>query len=585
MKKSCAKILLLLLCVCLLQTSCNRAEGGQSALSSVSDEDPYSALESQSSVSGSQSGESSGLASENSSKKTSDSSATSESKIWKKYSPEITVRMARYTDDVIEATLSQLDGETIGDNRWLTLYKEKLGINIKYDWVAKGNNGYDTKLTLSIASRQLPDIFSVTPLQMNQLAAAGLLEDLTNIYRDYASSFTKETLHAAGDDIFKAATIGGKLMGLPCSVDPSCDSPMLWIRKDWLDNLGLKMPKNMDELCTVIKKFKENDPDKNGKNDTYGFSSYKGLWGTIAGLEGFFAGYHSYPRIWQEDKSGNLAYGAIQPEAKAALSKLRELYSNGYMPIDFGVYDAGAVTEMLTSGKIGIQYGAHWCSVYPLNLSKEKDSKADWVAIPLLSSDSKPAKTTFIMAAANWYVVKKGYKNPEALVKLFNMFLETNWGKTQQWNKYFLDGKIEGVWKLSPIFPSVTNVNVSDYKELEEARKTNDYSKLGGSAKGIQARLAANDWAWTAVYSSGGSMSVLQKYAEENIFVKDKFITAPTPTMVSKLNTLAQMQNETYIKIIMGNAPLSDFEKFVANWKKVGGDKITKEVNDWYKGR
>ena len=79
--------------------------------------------------------------------------------------------MARSTDDIIENTLNQL-GETIGSNRWLKLYQDKLGVNIKYDWVAKGNDGYATKLNLSIASKQLLDVFNVTPLQMQQLAAA-----------------------------------------------------------------------------------------------------------------------------------------------------------------------------------------------------------------------------------------------------------------------------------------------------------------------------------------------------------------------------------------------------------------------------
>lgn len=594
MKKKIASCLLVLLCVCMLQTGCkpkdtttssgtNSEQTGEfesipsdNGTESEETEDPTASEEQSASTSGTSS-----KSSVNSNHTTTKPSASGQD-IWKKYSPAITLKMVRSTDDIIENTLNQL-GETIGSNRWLKLYQDKLGVNIKYDWVAKGNDGYATKLNLSIASKQLPDVFSVTPLQMQQLAAAGLIEDLTTVYQDYASTLTKQTMDEAGTDAFEAATIRGKLMGLPCTTDPSGDAPMLWIRKDWLDNLGLSVPKTMDELCNVIKRFTTDDPDKNGKADTFGFATYKGLWGTVSGLEGFFAGFHSYPRIWQEDASGNLAYGAIQPEAKAALKKLNELYKSGYMPIDFGVYDAGVITELITSGKVGIQYGSHWNSVWPLNLCKEKDSKANWIALPLLSADNKPAKSTFVMAASSWFVVKKGYKNPEALVKIFNTFIDTNWGENNQWNKYYLDGKVEGVWKLSPIFPSVTDQNIQDYKQLEQARQTNDYSKLGGSAKGIQAMLDAKDWGWTAVYGSGGSMGVLQGYKEGKKYVKDKFVTAPTPTMVTKLNTLSQMQNETYVKIIMGSAPLSEFDTFVANWKKAGGDKMTKEVNEWYK--
>jgi len=514
--------------------------------------------------------------------KASSSPAKTNPTIWNKYSPEITVNMGRATDDTIDSTLSQLN-ETIGNNRWLTLYKNKLGINIKYNWVVKGRDAYATKLNLSIASRQLPDICSVEALQMNQMAAAGMIEDLTSVYAQYASDFTKQTLNSAGTEVFKPATVGGRLMGLPCTVDPSVDAPMLWIRKDWLDNLNLKIPATMDELSNAIEKFTTSDPDKNGKNDTYGLSSYKGLWGTIAGLDGFFAGFNSYPRIWQDDGSGNLVYGGILSTAKTALGKLSEFYKKGYMPIDFGVYDSGALTELATSGKIGIQYGSHWNSVYPLNLSKEKDNKANWVAVALPSATGQLAKSTFTMAVSSWYVVKKGYKNPEALVKIYNAFLDTNWGSDQQWDKYFLNGSIEGVWKLSPISPNVINQNITDYKQLEAARNSNDYSKLGLSAKGIQSLLKNNNWEWNAVYGSGGSMGILAAYTDKNLFVKNKFNGAPTKTMVSKLNTLTDMQNVEYVKIIMGAAPISDFDSFVASWQKAGGDQMTKEANTWYK--
>ncbi|HEY4431065.1 MAG TPA: hypothetical protein VGN87_08495 [Paenibacillus sp.] len=39
---------------------------------------------------------------------------------------------------------------------------------------------------------------------------------------------------------------------------------------------------------------------------------------------------------------------------------------------------------------------------------------------------------------------------------------------------------------------------------------------------------------------------------------------------------------QTYSKIIYGQSPIEEFDTMVANWKKSGGDEITKEVNDWY---
>ena len=52
------------------------------------------------------------------------------------------------------------------------------------------------------------------------------------------------------------------------------------IRKDWLENLGLEEPKTIDEFYNVLKAFTKDDPDGNGKDDTYGLvaSKFTGPW-------------------------------------------------------------------------------------------------------------------------------------------------------------------------------------------------------------------------------------------------------------------------------------------------------------------
>ncbi|MNI81013.1 hypothetical protein D3C73_1375910 [compost metagenome] len=52
--------------------------------------------------------------------------------------------------------------------------------------------------------------------------------------------------------------------------------------------------------------------------------------------------------------------------------------------------------------------------------------------------------------------------------------------------------------------------------------------------------------------------------------------------MSQKGATLDKLQEETFIKILTGSAPVSDYDTFVENWKKLGGDQITEEVNEWY---
>jgi putative aldouronate transport system substrate-binding protein len=51
-----------------------------------------------------------------------------------------------------------------------------------------------------------------------------------------------------------------------------------------------------------------------------------------------------------------------------------------------------------------------------------------------------------------------------------------------------------------------------------------------------------------------------------------------TPTMDSRWADLQKLENEAFLKIIIGDQPVSSFDDFVTQWKRLGGDQITKEV-------
>jgi putative aldouronate transport system substrate-binding protein len=74
----------------------------------------------------------------------------------------------------------------------------------------------------------------------------------------------------------------------------------------------------------------------------------------------------------------------------------------------------------------------------------------------------------------------------------------------------------------------------------------------------------------------------MEYYEQNDLYMMDKFVGAPTPTMVEKKSTLDDMQNVTFLKIILGEAPIEDFDKFVEDFMDLGGTDITAEVNEWY---
>ena len=63
--------------------------------------------------------------------------------------------------------------------------------------------------------------------------------------------------------------VDGKLMALP---EPSfVDGPnLLWLRKDWMDELGLEEPETVEDAIEIIRAFVEKDPGGNGEGNTIG---------------------------------------------------------------------------------------------------------------------------------------------------------------------------------------------------------------------------------------------------------------------------------------------------------------------------
>lgn len=64
--------------------------------------------------------------------------------------------------------------------------------------------------------------------------------------------------------------------------------------------------------------------------------------------------------------------------------------------------------------------------------------------------------------------------------------------------------------------------------------------------------------------------------------IKNEFTTVPTAKMVSRGTTLTSLEESTMLGIIKGDLPIDEFDNYVSQWKELGGDKITEEVNEWW---
>lgn len=533
-------------------------------------------------------------------------------------------------------TTSFSDGDTALENEWTRSVESELGFKLEYKFAVPSTD-YDTKIGMDIGTGKTPQIFHANINQMPTLIDAGMIEpDLGSLYEQYATDLTKQVMgwdNALGinSPSFKAAVHNGKLTAIPWTESAADTSNVLYIRKDWLDGISEDAPKTISELERILRKF----------NDTYNAKGMAAcnqvIYGNMASISGIFNIFGAYPQIWVEkeiDGLSTLDYGFFQPEMKEGLAKLKSWYSEGLLYKDFHKTKAEDVSSKIASGEIGV-----WMGVMSLPLTKMNSAVAiygaDWIACPVPGKDlSTPALITNSSALTKFHVVKKGYKYPERLIQLMNMFTEKLWGEgadfskfnriaslfpsqawpvtknldaykaitaalsidknTDWWNNAFSEG-IPGEWAQSGEAPAFYSLNS---EQQYYYYKISDYL-LYGLVNDSEAR----NWAYTRIFYayediSGKTMvngnkgydsseSVIEYYVNNNYFYKEKNIGFDTPTM-----QLARGDLETEISILIKNiitgVPGWDLNKFDSRVNELrndskGAGKIIEEVNARYK--
>ncbi|MDR1638920.1 MAG: extracellular solute-binding protein [Clostridiales bacterium] len=511
-----------------------------------------------------------------------------------KYDPPVTISSVLIVDD----TIKYKDGESYESNDYIKAYAEELGINIEYKWSIPDQQKVE-KINAMIATNDLPDIFLVDMKQLQLLVDSPVetIIELGGLFDTYATDLTKQ-IRPVSDIAFGSATFGGKLMALPYNAVTGLDkTAVIWIRKDWMDKLNLSAPKSVDDLMAIADAFVNKDPDGNGSADTYGIAVTNKIIDTFGGLDGLFFAYHAYPGTWIEQADGSLAYGSIQPETKVALAKLQEFFAKGYFDPEFGTKDGGKVAEYTSAGRIGIEMGMMWNPAWPLNGSKDNDPNANWVAYPLVSGDGQPALCAVDIPVSQYLVVNKNCKNPEAAIKMLNLFYDKVYGPNADPGRFWESSDGIQFFKYATIMSEKLYQNLDMHLNIIASLDSGDTSKLTPMEKAnfekvsnvVNGSTESGDWSMSAIYGRESSFAVLNGYEKNNLYFYNGFYGAPTETMASKgsnlvkgATDLSKMENELFTKIIMG-APLESFDTFVTEWKRLGGDQITDEVNQWSK--
>ena len=495
-----------------------------------------------------------------------------------------------------------LDGMSYEDNAYTRFLKDDLNIEVVYDWIASSSD-YDEKMNLCIGSGTIPEMMNVNATQYRALLKYDMIQPLDQYFEDYASDKLKGFVESGGEELKKCITNDkGEMMAIPAPSMMVGEMNEMWIRQDWLDNLGLEVPRTWDEMAAVAEAFVTQDPDGNGEDDTIGIlgpgnsNHINDIGDNQFGLDPLFCSFQSYPQYWLQDEDGTVKYGSIQPETRVALEKIQKLYTDKL--IDPEMLVRNNCQEAVLSGKVGIFFGPWWSgyTVGEATLAGE----ADWRAYFTPLSEDGKYYTHMPDPTSKYVVVSKSCKNPEAAFKMINYLVanEQQWtddGITSSemscadfyplWNGYDNADEIEvstdtlekylaGEITMDDVDFSQHKLLKSDMEAVTKLKKE-PYDDFSLDKWNLDSDLAKTNLPRLVSLLVGGAPYVNDKY----IPVYNAY-SGQTETMQAKWANLKKMEEETFAKIIMGKADISEFDTFVENWKNQGGDQILKEIND-----
>lgn len=506
-------------------------------------------------------------------------------------------------DGLIHITIAkQLDensgryenGDDINNNPMTRLTEEKLGIKMDTTLLGGDAGNYDTKLRLALTgSEDLPDVFPVYGTQMiADIIESGRAKDITEDIENYMPERLK-AIYDQYPETFYPLKVDGKTYGLACC-PALTEGQIMIIRQDWLDNLGLQAPTTIDEFEAVIQAFTENDPDGNGKKDTYGFfyagdGVYNTGWvGDSVNVFSVYSG-KNIPGMWYEDSSGDLMYGSIHEGNKKALECMAQWYAKGWTSPEAATSGAWTAVTEFTEGKAGIIIGRPWV-INSVADVKSTDPKARAVGYPnILQENGQP---TYQTAQVNdgWLMFNKDFDNMKAFFKYYDWLYDGAFGTGDFPYGYLQDYDFDVLEDGTVIYdstlfdPPVANPFMPGKSTVLKNTPTLDSMQAYANAKagkdpqnGQEVRAVAD---FESVPDTADGYALANEHRDE--LISNLFNTKPTETMTKVWDQLLTLEKQTYTNIIYGKQSIDTFDDFVAEWKAGGGDQITQEVNEWY---
>lgn len=439
------------------------------------------------------------------------------------------------------------------DSEAMKIVEEYTNVKLNIIWVP--SSSYSDKMNITLASGELPMVMyagSKTSSIINA-ARSGAFWEIGPYLKNYTN------LSKANPDILNNLSIDGKIYSLYRYRALGRNGVVY--RKDWADAIGMKNPPStIDEFYNMLKDFTTKDPDKNGKDDTYGMvlTSNQGPFDQISIWFGA-------PNGWGLDKSGKLVPAHLTDEYFNTMKFFKKLYDEKLINQDFPVVNASKWNDAVVQGKGG-------CIVDTLdrsNLLSQDIAKANPKAVIDVFGTIKGVNGEKLLPFGGGYAgffvfPKQAIKDEATLKRVLSFMDKIGDKKPMDTMRYGVEGRH---WKLTSdgkmdVFndPNIPKNEYQDFNQL--------LTYIGDQTPQKQNELQSK-------------VSKLQT-DDEKFVVNNPAMPYSSNTYSTKGAQLDNIIQDAKTQYIVGKIDEAGWKAAVDLWKKSGGDDYIKEINAEY---
>jgi putative aldouronate transport system substrate-binding protein len=284
----------------------------------------------------------------------------------------------------------------VDNNAWTRWIQDKVrrDLGIEVTFVPVGRWSENTDIVNLMASGSAPDLCYTYNTSMisgfrDQGGILNLAPYVERLLPDMKKLLGADPAFAGKDFIYRQQEPDGRMFSIP-SYRVALAQRNIFIRKDWLDTLGLALPTTTQQFYNALVAFRDRDPGNVGRNNVIPFMMGSGAWWELASF------IHPFidPNLSDRDRyiynvaGRNYAF----PGYKEGARLMNQWYNEGLIFRDFPLMTGDDAQNIIKSGVAGAIAG-NWDVPYRTDNKVLEDLRllvpnADLVPIDAIQSSN-----------------------------------------------------------------------------------------------------------------------------------------------------------------------------------------------------